>query len=82
MVGGNCYQVDNYWVCCIIGVDGDFGGLNCNICDFIGFINVNYKVDVLGLFNEVQKMVVIVFVEDYLWQKLVFMQGVLFKFVC
>ena len=38
--------VDNYRVCCTIGVDGDPGGLNRNIRDFTGFTNANHKADV------------------------------------
>ncbi len=79
MAGGNRHQVDNYRVCCTIGVDGDPGGLNRNIRDFTGFTNANHKADVPGPLNEVQKTVAIVFAEDHPRQKLALMQGVPFK---
>ncbi|SWL70484.1 Uncharacterised protein [Klebsiella pneumoniae] len=79
MAGGNRHQVDNYRVCCTIGVDGDPGGLNRNIRDFTGFTNANHKADVPGPLNEVQKTVAIVFAEDNPRQKLALMQGVPFK---
>lgn len=46
MAGGNRHRVDDYRVCCTIGVDGDPGGLNRNIRDFTGFTNANHKADV------------------------------------
>ncbi len=79
MAGGNRHQVDDYRVCCTIGVDGDPGGLNRNIRDFTGFTNANHKADVPGPLNEVQKTVAIVFAEDNPRQKLALMQGVPFK---
>lgn len=72
-------RVDNYRVCCTIGVDGDPGGLNRNIRNFTGFTNANHKADVPGPLNEVQKTVAIVFAEDNPRQKLALMQGVTFK---
>ncbi len=79
MAGGNRHQVDDYRVCCTIGVDGDPGGLNRNIRDFTGFTNANHKADVPGPLNEVKKTVAIVFAEDNPRQKLALMQGVPFK---